>query len=153
MHVWYIMYTVSYVFSYVAMLSIESHWVMLTSVLYVTMCDIYIVTPDNHYYPNTACHHCHNLQHYLLNGTNYFTSNTQLLFLPGIHYLNSNLIIYNISLIGNTMQLKLPYQSIVSTVIHWIIVRIAMANSSLITMKIFWSQNVSFACKKAKWCL
>ena len=66
---------------------------------------VYIVTPDDHYYPNTTCHHCHNLQHYLLNITKYFTSNTQLLFLPGLHHLHTDLIIqnvHNISLIGST---------------------------------------------------
>ena len=63
------------------------------------------MTPDDHYYPNTTCHHCHNLQHYLLNVTKYFTSNTQLLFLPGLHHLHTDLIIqnvHNISLIGST---------------------------------------------------
>ena len=66
---------------------------------------VYTVTPDDHYYPNTTCHHCHNLQHYLLNVTKYFTSNTQLLFLPGLHHLHTDLIIqnvHNISLIGST---------------------------------------------------
>ena len=66
---------------------------------------IYTVTPDDHYYPNTTCHRCHNLQHYLLNVTKYFTSNTQLLFLPGLHHLHADLIIqnvHNISLIGST---------------------------------------------------
>ena len=65
----------------------------------------YTVTPDDHYYPNTTYHHCHNLQHYLFNVTKYFTSNTQLLFLPGLHHLHTNLIIqnvHNISLIGST---------------------------------------------------
>ena len=73
--------------------------------LSVTASTIYTVTPDDHYYPNTTCHHCHNLQHYLLNITKYFTSNTQLLFLPGIHHLHTDLIIqnvHNISLIGST---------------------------------------------------
>ena len=68
-------------------------------------CTVYTVTPDDHYYPNTTCHHCHNLQHYLLNITKYFTSNTQLLFLPGLHHLHTDLIIqnvHNISLIGST---------------------------------------------------
>ena len=66
---------------------------------------VYTVTPDDHYYPNTTCHHCHNLQHYLLNITKYFTSNTQLLFLPGLHHLHTDLIVqnvHNISLIGST---------------------------------------------------
>ena len=63
------------------------------------------MTPDDHYYPNTTCHHCHNLQYYLLNITKYFTSNTQLLFLPGLHHLHTDLIIqnvHNISLIGSS---------------------------------------------------
>ena len=67
---------------------------------------VHTVTPDDHYYRNTTCHHCHNLQHYLLNATKYFTSNTQLLFLPGLHHLNTDLIIenvHNISLVGNGM--------------------------------------------------
>ena len=66
---------------------------------------VYIVTSDDHCYPNTTCHHCHNLQHYLLNITKYFTTNTQLLFLPGLHNLHTDLIIqnvHNISLIGST---------------------------------------------------
>ena len=73
--------------------------------LHDVLCTVYTVTPDDHYYPNTTCHHCHNLQHYQLNITKYFTSNTQLLFLPGLHYLHTDLIIqnvHNISLIGST---------------------------------------------------
>ena len=76
---------------------------LLSSLLHITTCTVYTVTPDDHYYPNTTCHHCHNLQHYLLNVTKYFTSNTQLLFLPGLHHLHTDLIIqnvHNISLIG-----------------------------------------------------
>ena len=78
---------------------------LLSSLLHITTCTVYTVTPDDHYYPNTTCHHCHNLQHYLLNVTKYFTSNTQLLFLPGQHHLHTDLIIqnvHNISLIGST---------------------------------------------------
>ena len=78
---------------------------LLSSLLHITSCTVYTVTPDDHYYPNTTCHHCHNLQHYLLNITKYFTSNTQLLFLPGLHHLHTDLIIqnvHNISLIGST---------------------------------------------------
>jgi len=70
--------------------------------LNTTTCSIYNVTPDGHYY---TCLHCHDLKHYLLNTTKYFTSNTQLLFLPGIHHLHTDLIIqnaHNISLIGST---------------------------------------------------
>ena len=93
---------------------------------------VYIVIPDDHHYPNTTCHHCHNLQHYLLNVSKYFTSNTQLVFLPGIHCLNSNLIIHNIhniSLIGNGTTL-------VSTV-HSNNYDIRVTNSSMITIKNF----------------
>ena len=67
---------------------------------------VYTVVPaDVHLYDNTTCHHCHKLQHYLLNITKYFTSNTQLLFQPGLHHLHTDLIIHNvhnISLIGGT---------------------------------------------------
>ena len=80
---------------------------LLTSMLYVTTCDVYIVTPDDHRYPNTTCHHCHNLQHYVLNVSKYFTSNTQLLLLPGQHYLYSDLTIenvHNFSLIGSATE-------------------------------------------------
>ena len=78
---------------------------LLSSLLHITTSTVYTVTPDDHYCPNTTCHHCPKLQHYLLNVTKYFTSNTQLLFLPGLHRLYTNLIIQNvcnISLIGGT---------------------------------------------------
>ena len=77
---------------------------LLSSLLHIITSTVYTVTPDDHYYPNTTCHHCHNLQHYLLNITKYFISNTQLLFLPGLHHLHTDLIIqnvHNISLIGS----------------------------------------------------
>ena len=89
----------------------EIHSNVVTSLLLLTLlhtvnCTVYTVSPDDdHYYPNTTCHHCHNLQHYMLNITKYFTSNTQLLFLPGLHHLHTHLIIqnvHNISLIGST---------------------------------------------------
>ncbi|XP_065896231.1 uncharacterized protein [Dysidea avara] len=79
--------------------------VLLLSLLHSTGCTVYTVTPDDHYYPNTTCHHCHCLQYYMLNTTKYFTSNTQILFLPGLHHLHTDLIIqsvHNISLIGST---------------------------------------------------
>ena len=84
---------------------------LLSSLLHITTCTVYTVTPDDHYYPNTTCHHCHNLQHYLLNVTKYFTCNTQLLFLPGLHHLHTDLIIqnvHNISLIGSTANSTTP---------------------------------------------
>ena len=80
-------------------------FLLLLHYVHIITSTVYTVTPDDHYYPNTTCHHCHNLQHYLLNVTNYFTSNTQLLFLPGLHHLHTDLIIqnvHNISLIGST---------------------------------------------------
>ena len=82
---------------------------LLSSLLHITTCTVYTVTPDDHYYPNTTCRHCHNLQHYLLNITKYFTSNTQLLFLPGLHHLHTDLIIQNvrnISLIGSKAEVS-----------------------------------------------
>ena len=88
---------------------------VVSTLLHVkTLATVYTVTPDDHYYPNTTCHHCHNLQHYLLNVTKYFTSNTHLLFLPGLHHLHTDLIIqniHNISLIGNetTIQSNLSF--------------------------------------------
>ena len=75
---------------------------LLLMQLNTTAGSVYNVTPGDHYYPNTTCHHCHSLQHYLLK---YFTSNTQLLFLPGLHHFHTDLIIQNVhnsSLIGST---------------------------------------------------
>ena len=77
---------------------------LLLQCVHIITSTVYTVTPDDHYYPNTTCHRFHNLQHYLLNVTKYFTSNTQLLFLPGLHHLHTDLIIqsvHNISLIGS----------------------------------------------------
>ena len=75
--------------------------------LHSVVCIIYTVTPTDSDDNMNSCedNDCHNLQHYLLNVTKYFTSNTQLLFLPGLHYLHTDLIIqnvHNISLIGST---------------------------------------------------
>ena len=87
------------------LLSTVSTLLLQSSLLHITTSTVYTVTPDDHYYPNTTFHHCHNLHHYLLNVTKYFTSNTQLLFLPGLHHLHTNLTIqnvHNISLIGST---------------------------------------------------
>ena len=107
---------------------------VLSSLLHITTCTVYTVTPDDHYYPNTTCHHCHNLQHYLLNITKYFTSNTQLLFLPGLHHLHTDLIIqnvHNISLIGSTAN-----GTTLDTVIQCkSSVGIVMANITNLTMK------------------
>ena len=72
---------------------------VFSSLFCITTCIIYNVAPDN-----TTCHHCHDLQHYLLNASKYFISNTQLFFLPGLHHLPTNLIVqnaHNISLIGS----------------------------------------------------
>ena len=88
-------------------LHLATMWLLLLLLikLNTTTGSAYNVTPDDHYYPNTTFHHCHNLQHYLLDTTKYFISSTQLLFLPGLHHLHTDLIIqnvYNISLIGST---------------------------------------------------
>ena len=87
-------------------LSISRIWLSFLQLwLNTATATVYDVTPDDHYYPNTTYHHCHNLQHYLLNTTKYFTSNTKLLFLPGLHHLHTDLImqnVQNILLIGST---------------------------------------------------
>ena len=107
---------------------------LLSSLLHITTCTVYTVTPDDHYYPNTICHHCHNLQHYLLNITKYFTCNTQLLFLPGLHHLHTDLIIqnvHNISLIGSTANGTTPDTVIQSNNRSFIL----MVNISKLTIK------------------
>ena len=126
------------------MLSLSS-LLLLSSLLNITTCTVYIVTPDGNeslpldqdddYYPNTTCPHCHNLQYYLLNVTKYFTSNTQLLFLPGVHYLYSDLIIqnvHNISLIGNSSNYIAPVE-----IDCWFHSSITINNSSMVTIKNF----------------
>ena len=109
---------------------------LLSSLLHIMTCTVYTVTPDDHYYPNTTCHHCHNLQHYLLNITKYFTSNIQLLFLPGLHHLHTDLIIqnvHNISLIGSTCTAN---GTTLDTVIQCnSSVAIVMTNITYLTMK------------------
>ena len=118
--------------------AIMLQWSLLTLMILLTTtttCPLYTVTPDDHDYPNTTCHHCHNLQHYLLNITKYFTSNTQLFFLPGLHHLYTDLIIknvHNISLIGSTAN---------GTTLNTVIIQcnssgsIVMNNISSLTMK------------------
>ena len=113
--------------------SIMYSLLLLSSLLHITTCTIYTVTPDDHYYPNTTCHHCHNLQHYLLNITKYFTSNTQLLFLPGLHHLHTHLIIqnvHNISLIGSAANGATSNTVIQSNLSH-----ILMVNVSRLTIR------------------
>ena len=79
---------------------------MLTRLLLLTLFHLivsYTVIPDEGYYPNATCLHCHNLQYYLQNSSKYFPSNTQLLFLPGLHHLYTDFIIqnvHNVSIIG-----------------------------------------------------
>ena len=107
---------------------------LLLSLLQITTCTVYTVTPDDHYYPNTTCHHCHNLQHYLLNITKYFTSDTQLLFLPGLHHLHTDFIIqnvHNISLIRSTV----PNDRTLDTVIQCNLSAILMINVSRLTIR------------------
>ena len=105
---------------------------LISSLIHVTTCNVYTVTPDDdddddhqfHHSPNTTCHHCHNLQYYLLNVTKYFTSNTQLLFLPRVHHLHTNLIIQNvrnISIIGSTA-IMIPHQLVLSNIIQQMMV-------------------------------
>ena len=111
----------------------------VSSLIHITTCTIYNVTPDG-----TTCHHyCHNLQHYLLNTTKYFTSNTQLLFLPGLHHLHANLIIqnaHNFSLIGSTTNGTTP-----DTVIQCdSSVGIVMSNITLLAMKSITLQKCSY---------
>ena len=69
----------------------------------------YTVIPDDGYYPNATCLHCHNLQYYFQNASKYFTSNIQLLFLPGLHYLYTDIIIenvHNVSIIGRNSDMS-----------------------------------------------
>ena len=119
---------------------------LLLLLLHSTTCTVYTVIPNYNYNPNTTCHHCHNLQHYVLNVTKYFTSNTQLLFLPGSHNVldPTKLIIqnvYNISLIGR------PGNS--TARIREIIINnnllILMINISRLTIK-----NITFATTSTK---
>ena len=77
-----------------------SYFVLLA---FLRLTESYTVIPDDGYYPNTTCLHCHNLQYYLQNSSKYFTPNIQLLFLSGLHYLYTDFIIenvHNISIIG-----------------------------------------------------
>ena len=106
----------------------------LPTFLTVTTGTVHIVTPDDYHYPNTTCHHCHNLQYYLLNVTKYFTSNAQLLFLPGKYHINPTIMIqnvHNISLIGNDTVLVID-NSVVS-----FFYSIAIINSSEVTTENF----------------
>ena len=119
-------------------MSILSSLLLLISFLFVVTCVEYTVTPDDgdYQYPNTTCHHCHNLQYYMLNFTKYFTSNTQLLFLPGVYHLHTDLIIqniYNISLMGTANDIT-PVSVIQYSVNYDII---AIINSTMITIKNF----------------
>ena len=131
---------------------------LLSSLLLITTCTDYTVTPDDHYYPNTTCHHCHNLQHYLLNITEYFTSNTQLLFLPGLHHLHTDLImqnIHNISLIGSTVNgtpntiIKVQLQTCVKCISMINITKLTIRNIifapySLIKLALLYIHNSAF---------
>ena len=107
---------------------------LISSLLHITTSTVYTVTPDDHYYPNTTCYHCHNLQHYLLNITKYFTSNTQLLFLPGLHHLYTDLIIqnvHNISLIGSTANSTSVIQSNLSCILMINISKVTIRNITI----------------------
>ena len=114
------------------------------------------MTPDDHYYPNTTCHHCHNLQHYLLNITKYFTSNTQLLFLPGLHHLHTDLIIqnvHNISLIGSTAKVhsatpKATIQGNLSAILVFNVSKLIISN---LIINSSYSCNVIELLRCSKW--
>ena len=116
---------------------------LILSLLHASTCNIYTVTvtPDDggdhqfRRYLNTTCHHCHNLQHYLLNVTKYFTSNTQLCFLPGVYHLHTDLIIenvHNISVIGSTANDTTPVSVIQCYPTND---GIAIINSTLVTIR------------------
>ena len=120
---------------------------LLSSLLHITTCTVYTVTSDDHYHPNTTCHHCHNLQHYLLNINKYFTSNTQLLFLPGLHHLHTDLIIqnvHNISLIGSTANfttdVAVQLQTCMKVILIVNVTRLTMRNMKLFNYKDYQSE-------------
>ena len=107
---------------------------IILSLVNITTCSLRTVIIDHHYYRNTTCHNCHNLQYYLLNTTKYFTSNTQFFFLPGIHNLHANLIIQNVhnfSLIGS----KGNNKTIPPTIIQCNVSQIVINNVSQLTLK------------------
>ena len=123
---------------------------------------VYTVAPDDPYYPNTTCHHCHNLKHYLHNITKYFTSNTQLLFLPGLHHLHTDLIIqnvHNISLIGSTakdttLDTVIIYCNssvgvVMSNITDLIVKSIVIKNCGIVTKKKFLNISIFFYAEKA----
>ena len=122
---------------------------------------VYIVTPDDHYYPNTTCYNCHNLKHYLLNMIKYSTSNAQLLFLPGLHHLHTDLIIqnvHNISPIGSTVngttldtviiQCNSSVGVIMNNITDLIVKNIVVKNCGIVTKK-FLNISVFFYTEKA----
>ena len=107
--------------------------IILYLITNVVHCNVHYVTADDDIddgccFNNSSCGQCYNLQHYLLNISEYFTSDTQLHFLPGLHYLSTNLVIQNvrnISLIGSR------HTTIFCTGMYHIILR----NCSNVTMK------------------
>ena len=107
---------------------------LLSSLHHNSTATVYTITPS------TTCHHCHNLQYYLLNTTMYFTSNSRPFFLPGLHHLNTYLIIQNvqnISLIGSTTNSKTP-----DTIIQYGTYTIIVANSTRITVASITFENM-----------
>ena len=105
---------------------------LLFSLIHITTCNFYTVIINHHYYPKTTCHHCHNLQYYLLNTTKYFTSNTQFLFLSGIHHLHSNLVIQNVH---NLSFIGIKRKPFTFTQIQCKLSYILLINVSQLTMK------------------
>ena len=88
--------------------------------------------PDRHNYPNSACHHCHNLQYYLLNTTKYFTSNTQFFILSGVHNLRTKLIIQNVH---NLSFIGIKRKPFINTLIQCKLSHILLINVSQLTVK------------------
>ena len=89
-----------FITAYQCQIIMLSHYVLLA---FLRLMASYTVIPDDGYYPNATCLHCHNLQYYLQNSSKYFTPNIRLLFLPGIHFLYTDFIIknvHNVSIIG-----------------------------------------------------
>ena len=107
-------------------------YVVLLAFLHLTAS--YTVIPDDGYYPNATCLHCHNLQYYLQNSSKYFTHNIQLLFLPGIHYLYTDFIIenvHNVSIIGRNslvIQCNSSVGIIMKNITHLVIENMTIKN-------------------------
>ena len=108
-------------------------FITLYSITNVVRCNVHYVTPDDDIddsccFNNSSCSQCYNLQYYLLNISEYFTSDTKLHFLPGLHYLPTNLVIQNV---GNISLIGSRHTTIYCTGLYHII----LENCSNVTMK------------------